>query len=314
MNTLKKTQYIPDFNSMNTKSILELHSRFLPHSARFREETMKILHLEYEKWADVTRFVVDGSKFSSNIHILNESDYDFQNHLLKPWIDWVISSTKQKVQLILPVADCTAISAFNKSWEIHWLFHAWTKSVAWKDDLWMIYNMISSLKYSSKTDNLDDFKFYISPMLGLNFELERDYVDDLFKNIFEVFNLKSDKYYNTHKTDNSKIYLDLKTMIIDIMVINWIKKNNIFNKWNWRKWVWNVTNSPYSNFPSFRLHTIAKKLKEKIIDADFKLVDDKDIFYWIENLTLQEKELLESGKLVNYLTDYRLALELRNYF
>jgi len=83
------------------------------------------------------------------------------------------------------------------------------------------------------------------------------------------------------------------------MAIYGVSKNKIRGKWDWIKGVWNVTNSPHSSFPSFRLYTIAKKLEEKGISID--------------DLELQEIELLQSWNYEKYLTDYRLALELRNY-
>jgi hypothetical protein len=97
---------------------------------------------------------------------------------------------------------------------------------------------------------------------------------------------------------------------LDIMAIYGVSKNKIRGKWDWIKGVWNVTNSPYSSFPSFRLYTIAQKLKEKGIS-----IDDSGNLCWINknNLELQEIELLQSWNYEKYLTDYRLALELRNY-
>jgi len=184
---------------------IKLHSRFFPHSVREREKVIKILETQYPKQDGITRFIIVGSDFSTNIHVVDSSQCDWNDTLLEPWIDWIISNTSKHTQLILPVADCAAIAAVHKSWELNWVFHAWTKWIAWNGDLGIIHNALEKLKSLWNTDNLDEFKFYISPMMGSYFELNREYASKLFETIFSHYPLEFSDYSKDHREDKSKI-------------------------------------------------------------------------------------------------------------
>ena len=281
---------------------LSLHSHFLPHSAWIRDKTKLIL--EWLSENDLTRklFCIDWSKFTSNIRILTDDWLDSTSILLPSWIDGIISATKQKNEIILPVWDCWAIAAYHKSWEINGLFHAWYKWVAWNslNDLWIIVSMLDNLKNLSNSNNLEDFNFYLSPMMWWNFELPRDYVTKIFNNLFHEYNLNENKYFLDHKEDKNKIYLNLKQIILDILKKNKVRtlKQVTCSK--------SITNNPTSPFPSYRLHTIAKSFEKK----------SEQFSQWIEpdKYTTQEIKLFLSKKLLQYLRfDYRLALKLKNY-
>jgi hypothetical protein len=67
-------------------------------------------------------------------------------------------------------------------------------------------------------------------MMGSYFELNREYADTLFKTIFSYYELKSSNYFKVHREDESKIYLDLKSILLDIMAIYGVSKNKIRGK------------------------------------------------------------------------------------
>ena len=238
---------------------LELHSHFLKHSASFRKQTIDVLeNIKSEEGEKI--ICIDWSEFTSNIAILNDNEVQVSNILLNAWIDWIITNWKAKVKLILPVADCAAIASIHKSWEINWIFHAWYKWVAWNNDYWIIVNMLKKLRNVSNSENLDDFNFYISPMMWWKFELPIEYVNNLFSQIIEEYNLSSSKYFTKHKDDNTKIYLNLKQIIKDIFQKEWIKlsKQTHFDR--------KKTNTIYNNLPSYRLYS-----QEKWLLIDYRL-------------------------------------------
>jgi hypothetical protein len=55
------------------KCTIKLYSRLFPHSVRKREEIIKILKTQYPKQDGITRFIIDGSDFSTNIHVVDSS-------------------------------------------------------------------------------------------------------------------------------------------------------------------------------------------------------------------------------------------------
>lgn len=247
--------------SLNNNINLELHSHFLPHSASFRKDTIKILE-EIQKNTEQI-ICIDWSAFSTNIESFDDKNIKNADILLQAWIDWIIHSWKKNVKLILPVADCAAISVIHKSGKIHWLFHGWYKWVAWNiGDLWIIINIINNLRETSNSNSLKDFDFYISPMMWLDFELPKEYVNTLFCYLFKEYNLDSLKYLKKHKYNSEKIYLNLKQLIKDLLKIEWVnlRKQVSFSR--------KITNSKNSHLPSYRLHSQAKDLRYKI---DYRL-------------------------------------------
>lgn len=286
---------------------LSLHSRLLTHSAWIRESTESILNTRQSENHDRKVICIDGTDFSSNIISVYNSKISNYPLLLPAWIDWVIMQTHKNYELILPVADCAAIWAWNKDSSITWLFHAWYKWVAWNwENLWIINHMFNELSRLNSND-LSDFNFYLSPMMWKDFELPLNYVRNLFKKILTEFNLEEEKYFSSHNFDKEKIYLDLKEIILDIFKEFWVKKSKI------KSYSWKPTNDPDSIYPSFRLHSIAKTIQKKSQNTEFSLDWNNKVF-WIEKelLTPQEFELIISWKIDKYLTDYRLALILKN--
>lgn len=307
MNPINNVELI---NTWESNVNLELHSHFLPHSASFRDATIEILK-ERQTHTDNKIICIDWSKYSSNIQIINDENFEESDILLDAWIDWIILDTKKKAEIILPVADCWAIAAYHKSWNIIGLFHAWYKWVAWwENDLWIIANLIYELKNVSNSNNLRDFNFYISPMIWDKFELPKEYVEALFNKLFIEYSLDSKKYFLEHDSNSTKVYLHLRMLIKDVFKKYWIKLSLRWNKSNFdiRK-----TDSSDSIFPSYRLHSKYKIIQDKLdtfqknyLNYSFQEVVNTKF----ELSEFKKKELKE--KYNNYKLDYRLALILNN--
>jgi len=290
---------------------------FLPHSAWEREKTIEILtKLQKEETRKI--ICIDWTAATSNIKIITDNNFDEASILLPKWIDWVIFNTSEKAKLILPVADCAPIVAYHKTWDICGSFHAGYKWVAWENasDLGIITNMIEELKNVSNSDNLDDFEFYIWPMIWREFELPKSYVEPMFSRIFKEYNLNPNKYFLKHKTDNTKIYLHLRLLIRDILERLWKKirlKTHLKNEWSFfDNWITDKWNSEY---PSHRLYTQfwindeeIKKLSKKFSNYDLYLQDILETKAKIKEI----KRIMRSKNFEQYKKDYRLATILEN--
>lgn len=299
---------------------LNLYSHFLPHSASFRDETIKILEqFESRNLYNSKIIAIDWSEFSSNIITINGENLKSSPILLESWIDWIVLDTKQKAALILPVADCAAIAAYTKTWEITGLFHAWYKWVAWwENDLGIITNLIEELKKVSNSENLKDFDFYISPMIWKKFELPKDYAEKLFSKLFKEYNLDSEKYFLEDDSDYKKIYLNLREIIKDIFKKHKInlrirkswEKESVFDKRD--------TDSYDSIFPSYRLYSNRKKVQDEIDNIENELKNYINLPFEkiveIKGKLLTLRKSIKNEKYDNYKIDYRLALVLKNYF
>ena len=297
--------------------------QFLPHSAWKRWETIKIL--EYLQTQEKTRQIIaiDWTKATSNIEIITNETFEKNPILLPSWIDWVILNTTEKAKLILPVADCAPIIAYHKTWKICGSFHAGYKWVAWEEasDLGIITTMVDNLLKVANTNTLDDFDFYIWPMIWRKFELPKEYVEKMFWRIFKEYNLNSKDYFLKHDNDDTKIYLHLRKIIRDILKKLW---KNI--KLQWVIWKWSYfdnskTDDWNSEYPSHRLYT---KFQENNKEIE-KLYKDLNDFTLYLNSVSDERSVLsikdkikkitrriKSKKFEHYRKDYRLATILEN--
>ncbi len=291
-----------------------IHSHFLEHPTwgknwEYRNLTKEVLSELQEKTKNRKIMCLDPSLHTSNIEVFSDpKKFNRAEILLPNWIDGVIMNLKDKFDLIIPVADCGWIAVYNKEKDISWVFHAWYSWVSWNTDwdLGIIANMIQELE---KLDSLKNYNFIMSPMAWGYFELPKAYAKMIFSRVFSHYDLKEEKYFKPHREDKTKIYLDLKQIILDIFRTYWIKWNRIKNKTD------KQTNSPDNFYPSFRLYSTLKTIAQKASEKPFELSqDDQDNYFWLTawDLNLQEQELLEIGDYTRYLKDYRLALSLRN--
>jgi copper oxidase (laccase) domain-containing protein len=303
---------------------VKVESNFLPNSAWKRDKTIKILELLQKN--EVRRIItIDWTDFTSNIKIITDKNFEETPLLLPSWIDWVILNTTKKAKLVLPVADCAPIIAYHKSWEICGSFHAGYKWVAWEEasDLWIITTMVENLKEVSNSDDLKDFEFYIWPMIWKKFELPKEYVEKIFWRIFKEYNLKQEKYFLKHKTDNTKVYLYLKLLIRDILEKLWKRirlkthlqeEPSFFDNENTDNW--------NSEYPSHRLYTkfqtndeevkkLYKELNNFTLYLNSYLPNDRSVLS-IKDEIKEIKRKIKSKKFEQYKKDYRLATILEN--
>ncbi len=297
----------------NTDFVASINSHFFEHPTWwvdwiYRHSSKEVLKALQEKTKERKVVCLDPSLHTSNIEVFSDIKQLSKHEILLPaWIDWVIMNLKDKFDLIIPVADCATIAVYNKNKDISWVFHAWYAGVSWNTnwDLGIIANMFEELE---KLDSLKNFNFIMSPMAWEYFELPTSYAKMLFWRVFTHYKLDEKNYFTTHREDKTKIYVNLKQIILDIFRTYWVKWNRIKNK------TATATNDPTSLYPSFRLYSILKAIADKSNNKGFELVSDNDPYLWLTDneLSLQEKELINSWKTSNYLNDYRLALSLKN--
>ena len=196
---------------------------------------------------------INAKGHSNVVEIINAKNINTRVKMLNKWIDWVVIKNldryKDKISVILPVADCAAITFSNQKWYNIWIIHAWWEWIS-KDIIW---NLINKLKIVN-TEWLDELQFYIWPMAWKWFEFwKKDYFKS-FYNLFDKWNsywLSPHNYFEEISTD--KWYLNLRKMILDIFILNWIKKDQIiFSDIE--------TNSPNNNWPSYRENWTDKRI------------------------------------------------------
>ena len=307
----------------NPKIWVKIESQFLPHSAWERDKTIKILEDLQTKKKIRKIITIDWTEATSNIEIITDKNFEQTPILLPSWIDWVILDTNKKAELILPVADCAPIIAYHKTWEICGSFHAGYKWVAWEkaSDLGIITTMVENLLKVANTNTLDDFDFYIWPMIWRKFELPKEYVEKMFWRIFKEYNLNPKNYFLKHDNDDTKIYLHLKKIIRDILKKRWKNIKLQWVLWDWSYFDNSKTDDWNSEYPSHRLYTKFQENKKRIE----KLYEDLNDFTLYLNSISTEKSVfsikdeikkiskrIKSKKFEHYRKDYRLATILTN--
>lgn len=253
---------------------------------------------------------INWTDHSNKIRIIDWNKILEEALLLEKWIDWVIitnlNEIKDKISLILWVADCASIAISNKKGDTIWLVHAWWQWTS-KDIIW---NLIDSLE---KIDELSNYEFYIWPMIGHNYEFsENDYFNN-FQELCDKYFIHSWKYFIP--TTNKNWYLDLKDLIFDLLISREISSSNI-------TFSWIETNSPDNLWPSYRLHTkyknIVNQLKSKWIDLDKNLSLEERVVLWnkLEELWTPlakiEKELFLNENFYNFEKDPRIGVFIEN--
>jgi len=224
---------------------------FFEYSFWNKEKTLdklELIQLAKEKTAKV--IWINATAHSNKVITVNAQNIKNQTRLLKAWIDWIIVTNldkiNDKIALILWVADCWAISVVSENWETIWLIHAGHKGTA--DDI--IWNLINKLE-NIENWKLEKYKIYIAPMAWDNFEFDEELYFQNFQNLCDNYKLHSWKYFIP--TTNWKWNLDLKSLINDLLIKNWIKSNNIYFEPI-------DTNSPDNSWPSYRENRTTKRI------------------------------------------------------
>lgn len=256
----------------------KLYTPYLEKPISFsRQEAKKVL-IEKNKNTGKKLICVDWTNFSDNVKIIEDKFIKNINSalLLPAWIDWVVALTKEKIELALPVWDCWLLVANHKDLKnetkILWNSHLWYKWVISSWDLeknWIIENFLKKLKEVSNCKDFNEFDFYLAPMAWANFELPKKYFDDFIKPFIEKQNKDINSLYSLDPEDfitdsknfdsEEKVYFNLKALIFYILQYKYnifIKEKNILK---------GETTDPKNNLSSFRSHTLAKNIPEKVL-------------------------------------------------
>lgn len=222
------------------------------HSFRNETKTLDMLDLVDIALTKVHKVIwINWSQWTWNIKTIDSSEILEQAKLL-PWgIDWLIirnlENFNKNISIILWVADCWAISFSDKTWDTIWLIHAWYSWV-WDNIIGNIFKQLEDVK------DFSEYSFYIWPMMGKNFELEKKFYFKIFHKLFDKWNsywLNPDDYFE--ETSEQKGNLNLRKMILDIFIKHWIKKEQVvFSEIE--------TNSPDNPWPSYRLNRTDKRI------------------------------------------------------
>ncbi len=219
-----------------------------------KTQTLDMLDLVNFALQKVNKVIwINWSQHSNIIKTIDTNDFPKDSPiLLEWWIDWLIikslNSTKEKISIILWVADCWAINFTDKTWNNIGLVHAWYVWTA----KWIVWNIFKQLE---NINNFSEYKFYIAPMAWKNFELNKDFFEKLYKNLFNEYNFKFKDYiFKEYKKDwIKKIHINLRKIINDILIHHWVKQENIvFSEIE--------TNSKNNPWPSYRLNKTNKRI------------------------------------------------------
>lgn len=225
-----------------------------------RCDTLKLLR-EFWKEKDTNIIWIDWSEFSTKIKKL-DANQAIWTILEKAWIDWVIfewiKDTTNKVWILLWVADCAWIVWTTKDWNNIFNIHGWYKWILWKKDwwIWIIAQLIEEIRKDNYKQ--EDLILNISPMAWSDFELWRDFIEEMFNEFKETqlsesksFKFDFNNYFeNTYILNwEQKWEFNLRKLILDIFDIYWIKNYSFTNI---------DTNSNNNLFSSYRLYTQSK--------------------------------------------------------
>lgn len=234
-------------NWINTK----VDWNFFEYSFWNKEETLDKLELLQLSEKNKSKVIwINATKHSNKVITVDAKNIKNKTRLLKEWIDWVIvtniEETKDKISLILWVADCAAISIVSQSWNTMWLIHAWHKWTS-NDIIWNLINQIGNIE----DWKLEEYEIYIAPMAWDNFEFDENLYFQNFQTLCDNYKLHSWKYFIP--TSNWKWNLDLKSLINDLLIKNWISSKNIYFEPI-------DTNSTDNNWPSYRQTWTTKRI------------------------------------------------------
>jgi copper oxidase (laccase) domain-containing protein len=207
------------------------------------EKTLdKLLFIKWKIQAD-SLIAIRWSKHTTNIDIYNAAHLKEEILFLDPGIDGVIvtdlNKIKKKISIILWTADCAPMLWVTRWWNTMLNLHGGYKGILWLEDnlIWIIWQLVTRLKELQLEP--EDISLFIGPMAWAQFELPRDY----FENISEDFFVKHETldYENYFKENENKWkwYFDLKNLILDTLYYygfkhidsSQIETNNENNTW-----------------------------------------------------------------------------------
>ena len=196
---------------------------------------------------------INATWHSNNIKTINSKKINLKVNILEKNIDWVIITNldkyKDKISIVLWVADCAPIAFSDWIGNTIWLLHAGWEWIS-NDIIW---NLINNLK-TINSENINEYNFYIWPMAWEKFEFWKKEYFKNFMSFFDKWNsywLAPDDYFE--EISEEKWYINLKSMILDIFLKNWInQKQIIFSDIE--------TNSPNNNWPSYRENWTDKRI------------------------------------------------------
>lgn len=257
---------------------------------KYRDAIMRLLEADSQE-KDAVIYWIDWAQHSICIELHSAIHMPVDKTCLaRRWMDGLIlddlDKIKKKVGITLLTADCAPISVVTKDgvrWSKIWgLTHAGHMGVA----KWIVTNLVELLK--SKL-GISSYKFHIWPMAWADYEFGISDYYDKFKNILAEYSLQARDYFSQINW-LTIWYFDLRKLIIDILVAEWVKKEDIH--------VMRMdTTDKHSPTYSFRLYTKYNKL----LDAHWKTIKTDD------EMTEVERRLVENGKLLEYKGDGRLA-------
>lgn len=236
--------------------------------------------------------ILDGKEHTSEIEVVYSWDVKERQLIVWPGKDGVlcINHTRdENYTIITPLADCWGIAFKNPNNTAFGMVHAWYKWVA-KDIIWELVDKI----WRTWTHE-SQFEFELSPMLWKRYEFKTSHYLETFRNLFEKYELNSNDYFE--EIDAEKWYLNLKKIILDVFKKNKIKRSQIK--------ISNIeTNNPKNNYASNRLETIAKNIKEKILEKYWEQqIIDQAFLEDLVKLNIfndQEQELIKSWNYDHY--------------
>lgn len=220
---------------------------------------------------------VDFKKPRRNIKIFQWDD--FQNLDIPNWVSEIwfadniliknplkLYNNAKSVALWGAVWDCAWISSFYKDnkTEVIWLTHAWYIGLKNK----VIEQLIDSYKTLIWRENIKDIIFDISPLAGINYEFEKEYLLKLFKETFKEYDIDyiKDDIFRPYKHNKKRWYFMIWNLLKRILLENWIKEQQLnFNK--------DYTTDFNNKWPSYRLHSLSLKwlFQEKKIIPNARL-------------------------------------------
>lgn len=233
---------------------------FSNYSFSNRYDTLKLLRVFWkEKESNI--IWIDWSEFSTNIKKIDSTQANW-TILEKSWIDWIvfewINDINHRVWILLWVADCAWIVWLTKDWNNIFNIHWWYKWILWKKDwwFWIIAQLLDILR--KENYNPEDIVLNISPMAWDDFELWRDFIEEMF-NDFKKSQLSESLKYKFNFDDyfidtyslnwEQKWDFNLRKLIIDILELYWIKNYSYTDI---------DTTSNNNLFSSYRLHNQSK--------------------------------------------------------
>jgi len=236
--------------------------------------------------------LIDWGQHTNKIELLDAEDIIDKFQIIWPGKDGMIITgiVNQDIILMVPLADCGWIGFKHNSWISLWLIHAWYKWV-YSDIIW---NFIEQIE---KIDSLENFSFFMAPMIWKKYEFWKEDYELNFKAILVQYNLKAESYFQ--EINKTHGYLNLKKLILDILKRHGVDTSQIYVSKP-------ETNNPKNNYASHRLHTLAKRIEKQIKDKyweDIVLKWKSDANNIISELDLtdREKEILTSWKYTDYL-------------